>query len=66
MTQRVRVRIDGQVKGNHYHVITNLNGLLDFVGYAMQKRMFREFMNCGKDKYTKRLRRGIKIEIFEY
>lgn len=64
--QRVRVSIDGNLNGNPIHCITNLNGLLDLVCYAMQKRMYRVFLSCKEVKYTKKLRRGLKIEIFEY
>lgn len=66
MSSRIRVRIDGVIDGNPVHVITNLNGLLSFVGYPMQKRLYRAFEQCKSNKYSKRLRRGVRIEIFEY
>lgn len=64
----VRVRIDGvdSETGLPVHMITNLNGLLSLVGYPMQKRMVYAFQNCKRKSYKKKLRRGLKIEIFEY
>lgn len=64
----VRVRIDGtdSVTGLSVHMLTNLNGLLDLVGYPMQKRMMYAFQNCKRKSYKKKLRRGLRIEIFEY
>lgn len=64
----VRVRIDGydSETGQFVHMITNLNGLLQLVGYPMQKRMVYSFQTCKRKSYKKKLRRGLKIEIFEY
>lgn len=60
--KNVRVRIDD---GKTIHIITNCNELIPFFGVELGLSLLNGFINCGQDKYTRRLRRGLKIEIFE-
>lgn len=47
------------------HKLVRLDKLNLFVGIPMQKRLIRAFISSGMDVYTKKLRSGLKIEIFE-
>lgn len=58
---KVRCRIDG----NGVHTICNLVALRSYVGFAMSRTLVRSFLSSGMDVYTRKLRRGLTIQIFE-
>lgn len=58
---RVRCRLDGV----GVHVICNLNTLRSHVGYSLYRNLSLQFIRSGKDVYTRRLRRGLTVQIFE-
>lgn len=58
---KVRCRLDG----DGVHVICNLNTLRSHVGFAMSRSLTRSFLTSGQDVYTRKLRRGLIVQIFE-
>lgn len=59
--RKVRCRIDG----DGVHAICNLNMLRSYVGFALSRSLARSFLTSGQDVYTRKLRRGLTVQIFE-
>lgn len=58
---KVRCRLDG----DGVHAICNLNSLRSYVGFALSRSLTRSFLTSGQDVYTRKLRRGLTVQIFE-
>lgn len=63
--KNVRVRISSYGEHPYVHILKNVDSLIPLFGVELGLSLLNGFKSSGLDVYTRCLRRGLKIEIFE-
>lgn len=61
-----KIKVFGMFNGKKINTLVGVSGLIRIVGMEMANKMLRKAFASKEDKFTAKLRRGIKVTFYYY
>lgn len=61
-----KIKVNGTFEGKKINTLVGVSGLVRFIGEDMAKIIFEKADQSLEDKFTKKLRRGLRISLYAF